>query len=169
MRPCSDTSGKPRGSRYSLAPRWSAEAYVVEDWAAVSQAISQRMTELGINQRELIERSQVSKATVGELYHNSAQRRRSARTLEALSMALEWHPQHLIAVVKGQRVPDVGEPVSRSDDDIPGRLAAIEYRLAQIVTKLSAIDELNDRLEEINANVEEVIRFADSNRKTVRG
>ena len=142
---------------------------MVEDWAAVSQAISQRMTELGINQRELIERSRVSKATVGELYHNSAQRRRSARTLEALSMALEWHPQYLIAVLKGQRVPDVGEPVSRSDDDIPGRLTAIEYRLAQIATKLSAIDALNDRLEEINANVEEAIRFADSNRKRVRG
>jgi transcriptional regulator with XRE-family HTH domain len=142
---------------------------VVEDWAAVSQAISQRMTELGINQRELIGRSRVSKATVGELYHNSAQRRRSARTLEALSRALEWHPQHLIAVLKGQRVPDVGEPVSRSDDDIPGRLTAIEYRLAQIATKLSAIDELNARLEEINANVEEAIRFAGSNRKGVRG
>ena len=142
---------------------------MAEDWAAVSQAISQRMTELGINQRELIERSKVSKATVGELYHNSAQRRRSARTLEALSMALDWHPQHLLAVLKDQRVPDVGEPVSRSDDDIPGRLAAIEYRLAQIATKLNAIDALNDRLEEINANVEEAIRFADSNRKKVRG
>lgn len=155
--------------RYPLAPGWSAEEYVVEDWAAVAQAISRRMTELGINQRELIERSRVSKATVGELYHNSAQRRRSARTLEALSMALEWHPQHLIAVLKGQRAPDIGEPVSRSDDDVPGRLAAIEYRLAQIATKLSAIDELSDRLDEINANVEAVIRFVDSNRKKVRG
>jgi hypothetical protein len=85
--------------------------------------------------------------------------------LEALSMALEWHPQHLVAVLKGQRAPDIGEPVSRSDDDVPGRLAAIEYRLAQIVTKLSAIDELSDRLEEINANVEAMIRFVDSNRK----
>jgi transcriptional regulator with XRE-family HTH domain len=155
--------------RYSLAPGWSAEEYVMEDWAAVAQAISQRMTELGLNQRELIERSQVSKATVGELYHNSAQRRRSTRTLEALSMALEWHPQHLVAVLKGQRAPDIGEPLSRSDDDIPGRLAAIEYRLAQIVTKLGAIDELSDRVEEINANVEAAIRFVDSNRKRVRG
>ncbi len=141
---------------------------MVEDWAAVAQALSRRMTELGIYQRELIERSQVSKATVGELYHNSAQRRRSARTLEALSMALEWHPQHLVAVLKGQRVPDVGEPVSRSDDDVPGRLAAIEYRLAQIATKLSVIDELSDRLEEINTNVEAMIRVIDSNQKRVR-
>lgn len=140
-----------------------------EDWAAVAQAISQRMTELGINQAELIERSQVSKATVGELYHNSAQRRRSARTLEALSVALGWHPQHLVAVLKGQRVPDIGEPVSRSDDDVPGRLAAIEYRLAQIEARLGAIDELSDRLEEINANVEAVMRFVDSDQKGVRG
>ncbi len=142
---------------------------MVEDWAAVAQAISRRMTELGINQRELIERSQVSKATVGELCHNSAQRRRSARTLEALSMALEWHPQHLVAVLRDQRVPGIGEPVSRSDDDVPGRLAAIEYRLAQIETQLGAIDGLTDRLEEINANVEAVVRFVDSNRKNVRG
>jgi transcriptional regulator with XRE-family HTH domain len=142
---------------------------VVEDWAAVAQAISRRMTELGINQRELIERSQVSKATVGELYHNSAQRRRSIRTLEALAMALEWHPQHLIAVLKGQRLPNIGEPVSRSDDDVPGRLAAIEYRLAQIETQLGAIDELSDRLEEMNTNVEAMIRIVDSNRKIVRG
>jgi transcriptional regulator with XRE-family HTH domain len=152
-----------------LPPERSAEEYVSEDWAAVAQAISQRMTELGINQAELIERSRVSKATVGELYHNSAQRRRSARTLEALSMALGWHPQHLVAVLKGQRVPDIGEPVSRSDDDILGRLSAIEYRLAQIEARLGFIDELSDRLEEINSNVEAVIRFVDSNQKGVRG
>lgn len=145
------------------------EEYVVEDWAAVGRAISRRVTELGISQRELIERSRVSKATVGELYHNSAQRRRSARTLEALSMALEWHPRHLVAVLKGQRVPGLGEPVSRSDDDVPGILAAIEYRLAQIETQLGAIDELSDRLEEINANVEAVIRFVGSDRKRVGG
>ncbi|MGB6164997.1 MAG: transcriptional regulator [Pseudonocardiaceae bacterium] len=140
-----------------------------EDWAAVARAISQRVAELGINQAELIERSRVSKATVGELYHNSAQRRRSARTLEALSMALGWHPQHLAAVLKGQRVPDIGEPVSRSDDDIPGRLAAIEYRLARIEARFGAIDELSDRLKEINASIEAVVRLVDSNRKGGRG
>jgi len=142
---------------------------VVEDWAAVARAISGRMMELGLNQRELIERSRVSKATVGELYRNSAQRRRSARTLEALATALEWHPRHLIAILRNQRVPDLGEPVSRSDDDIPGRLAAIEYRLARMETQLGAMGELSDRLDEINANVGAVIRFVESNRKKVRG
>jgi hypothetical protein len=80
-----------------------------------------------------------------------------------------WHPQHLGAVLKGQRVPDIGEPISRSDDDIPGRLSAIEYRLAQIEARLGFIDELNDRLGEISANVEAVMRFVDSNQKGVRG
>jgi transcriptional regulator with XRE-family HTH domain len=159
----------PMSPRYSSAPRWSAAEYVVEDWAGVARASNQRMTELGINQRELIERSQVSKATVGELCQNSAQRRRSARTLEALSTALEWHPRHLSAVLKGQRVPDVGEPVSRSGDDVPGRLAAIEYRLAQIETQLGTIDQLRDQLNEINTNIEAVIRFVDSNQKRVKG
>ena len=140
-----------------------------EDWAAVAQAISQRVAELGINQAELIERSQVSKATVGELYHNSAQRRRSARTLEALSMALRWHPQHLVAVLKGQRVPEIDEPVSRSEADIPGRLAAIEHRLARIETRLAAVDELSDQLKEINTNIEAVARLVNSNRKKGRG
>jgi transcriptional regulator with XRE-family HTH domain len=126
------------------------------------------MSELGINQRELIERSRVSKATVGELYRNSAQRRRSARTLEALATALEWHPRHLIAVLKGQRVPDLGEPVSRSDDDVVGRLAAIEYRLAQIETQLGAIGELSDRLDEIKTNVEAMVRLVGSNQRRVR-
>ena len=142
---------------------------MAQDWAAVAQAISQRMTELGINQAELIERSRVSKATVGELYHNSAQRRRSARTLEALSMALDWHPQHLIAVLKGQRAPNIGEPVSRSDDDVPGRLAAIEYRLAQIETRLGDIGELSDRIDEVKTNIEAVMRLVDSSQKIVRG
>ena len=46
------------------APRRSAEGYVSEDWAAVARAINQRMAELDLSQRELIARSQVSKATV---------------------------------------------------------------------------------------------------------
>jgi uncharacterized coiled-coil protein SlyX len=59
--------------------------------------------------------------------------------------------------------------VSRSDDDIPGRLAAIEYRLAQIETQLGAIGELSDRLDEVKTTIEKVIRLADASGKTVRG
>lgn len=140
---------------------------MTEDWAAVARAINQRMTELGLTQRELIERSQVSKATVGELQRNSAQRRRSARTLEALSIALKWNPDHLLAVLSGRRTPALGEPMAKSDDDIPGRLAAIEYRLDQLTQQLGTIGELTDQLENINANIESVIQIVSPSRKSV--
>ncbi|MFI9383879.1 helix-turn-helix domain-containing protein [Kutzneria sp. NPDC052558] len=113
---------------------------MTEDWAAVARAINQRSTELGLSQRELIKRSHVSKAIVSEIQNNTVQRRRSARTLEALSLALDWHPGHLAAVLAGRRPPELGEPAVRSDDDVPARLAAIEYRLAEITQRL---DDLN--------------------------
>lgn len=139
----------------------------MDDWEAVSQAINRRMDELGLNQRELIERSQVSRATVGEIRRNEAQRRRSARTLEALSIALDWHPQHLSAVMQGRRAPQLGEPVARSDEDVPGRLATIEYMLQQIAKKLEGIDALAERVEEINAKINSVIDTAAANHERV--
>ena len=72
------------------ALRRSAEEYVPEDWTAVSTAVKGRVRELGLTQRELAQRSNVSLAIVREIQRNTAQRRRSARTLEALSVALGW-------------------------------------------------------------------------------
>lgn len=104
---------------------------MADDWAAVARAINERAAELGLRQRDLIERSRLSKAVVGEIARNAAPRRRSARTLEALSTALDWHPQHLSAVLAGREPPAVGEPVYRSGD-VPARLAAIERELRDI-------------------------------------
>ena len=59
-----------------------------EDWAAVAAAIDARVRELGWRQRELSERAKVSHAIVREIQHHVVERRRSARTLEALSTAL---------------------------------------------------------------------------------
>ncbi|WP_216213782.1 transcriptional regulator [Amycolatopsis aidingensis] len=126
---------------------------MTEDWAAVASAINQRMAQLGVSQREVIMRSQLSKAVVREIQHNVVQRRRSDRTLEALSVALDWHPGHLAAVLAQRRPPEVGEPVVRPDDDVPGRLAVIEHQLRQINDRLARIDAFGDRLNEINANV----------------
>jgi DNA-binding Xre family transcriptional regulator len=101
------------------ALRRSAEGYVTEDWAAVARAINQRMAELSLSQRELTQRSHVSKATVREIQHDTVRRRRSSRTLEALSLALDWHPGHLSAVLSGRRPPRAGDPVFRAEDDVP--------------------------------------------------
>jgi hypothetical protein len=129
---------------------------VSEDWSAVAQAINNRMTELGISQRELVERSQLSKAIVREVQHNVVQRRRSARTLEALSIALDWHPGHLVAVLDRRTPPKVGEPHVKSDDDVAGRLTVIEHQLRELNDKVSGIVEISRQLDEINAAVEEV-------------
>ena len=57
-----------------------------EDWAAVAWVISDRVRELGWPQRELAERSHVSVAVVREIQRHTVERRRSRRTLEALSI-----------------------------------------------------------------------------------
>jgi hypothetical protein len=125
------------------ALRRSAEEQVTDDWAAVARAINERAAELGLRQRDLIERSRLSKAVVGELSRNAASRRRSARTLEALSTALDWHPQHLSAVLAGREPPSVDEPVYRPDD-VPARLAAIERQLRDIASQLDEWRSVDD-------------------------
>ncbi|MCO1577695.1 XRE family transcriptional regulator [Crossiella sp. SN42] len=108
-----------------------------EDWAAVAKAIDERIEQLGVLQRAVAERAHVSQAIIRELQYNTVQRRRSARTLEALSAALEWDPQHLSRVLHGGKLPPTAE------QQVSDRLSAIEDRLSEIV----------DRLDEINANL----------------
>jgi len=116
---------------------------VADDWAAVAHAINERMAELGLRQRQLIERSRVSKAVVSELMRNVALRRRSARTLEALSSALDWHPDHLAAVLANAEPPALNDPVHRPDD-VPARLTAIERQLRDITARLNDLHSTGD-------------------------
>lgn len=110
-----------------------------ENWAAVANAISERLTELGMRQRELADRSGVSQAIVREIQRNTVQRRRSDRTLEALSTALQWHPQHLLALLHNRKPPAVGEPREDMTDPVTARLAVIEDRLTVITEELAAL------------------------------
>lgn len=113
-----------------------------QDWAAVARAIDTRLAELNWRQRELAERAQVSVAIVRELHRNTTQRRRSARTLEALSLALGWHPEHLDAVLRGHTPPERGQPATSPVDPVTARLTSIDRRLAAIERRL---DELAAR------------------------
>ncbi|GGP42062.1 helix-turn-helix domain-containing protein [Saccharothrix coeruleofusca] len=125
---------------------------MAEDWAAVARAINARVEELGLRQRELAERSHVSQAIVREIQHHVVERRRSARTLEALSLALNWHPEHLTAVLHGRQPPAVGDPVTSPEEDVPSRLANIERQLRAITYRL---DEMNANLNKVVARVDE--------------
>jgi transcriptional regulator with XRE-family HTH domain len=127
---------------------------VTEDWVAVANAIKERVNELGWRQRELAQRSHVSQAIVRELQHHTVERRRSARTLEALSTALGWHPQHLTAVLRGRTPPELGDPVSDNDRTVSSRLDAIDERLS----------EITDLLHEMNTNLAAVVSHGHTGR-----
>lgn len=82
---------------------------------------------------------QMARATV--------ERRRSARTLEALSVALGWHPQHLAAVLRGRTPSELGDPISDNGRTVSSRLDTIDERLS----------EITDLLHEMNTNLATVI------------
>ncbi len=127
---------------------------MTEDWVAVANAIKERVNELGWRQRELAQRSHVSQAIVRELQHHTVERRRSARTLEALSVALGWHPQHITAVLRGRTPPELGDPVSDNGTTVSSRLDAIDERLS----------EITDLLHEMNTNLATVISHGHTDR-----
>lgn len=125
-----------------------------EDWAAVAKAINERVVELGWRQRELAERSHVSQAIVRELQHHTVERRRSARTLEALSSTLGWHPQHLDAVLYGRRPPPSDQPTVDGPESLWSRIEGIDER----------VKEINKRLDDIQSDLATVIEYVRSNR-----
>jgi DNA-binding XRE family transcriptional regulator len=133
------------------AARRSAEEWVTDDWVAVATAIKERRAELGLTQTALGELAQVSKQTIGDLENARVRSRRSPRTLEAVSVALEWHQGHLAAVRVGLSPPRVGEPVPRSDDDITGHISVVEHYLRKL---LDRVDNIDDRLDKISASVD---------------
>ncbi|GLW92325.1 helix-turn-helix domain-containing protein [Actinokineospora globicatena] len=109
-----------------------------EDWAAVAGVIAVRLRELGWRQRELAERSQVSQAIIRELQYHTVERRRSARTLEALSIALELHPDHLNAVLNGQTPLSVGAPATE-EERMRAQLNVLELRLDEVLSRLADV------------------------------
>jgi hypothetical protein len=120
---------------------------VSEDWAAVAAAIDARVRELGWRQRELSERAHVSHAIVREIQHHVVERRRSTRTLEALSTALGWPPSHLHSILHGQPSTQASTPMAVEDahtlrlrlEKLEGRLSAIESRLDGIHADLRTV------------------------------
>ncbi len=103
----------------------------LEDWAAVAWVISDRVRELGWPQRELAERSHVSVAVVREIQRHTVERRRSRRTLEALSVALGWEPGRLDQVLKG-RAEQAGRGTAADNGAPRSRLDLLEQRLDEI-------------------------------------
>lgn len=124
-----------------------------EDWDAVARAIDARLDELGIQQLELHRRSRVATSTIRELRYNTTLRRRSARTLEALSNGLEWDSDHLARVLTGdavdvasstdlQRVRESLDSLHLRLDDVSRRVDAGDRVLHELVTKVDDLHRL---------------------------
>lgn len=129
---------------------------MAEDWASVAKAINERVHELGWRQRDLIERSHVSPAIVREIQRNTVERRRSTRTLESLSITLGWHPQHLDAVLHGQRPPSTDQVGPSSEAALLARLDEFEQHM------VGRFDELEARLDALKSDLTKVTRHARS-------
>jgi hypothetical protein len=113
------------------------------DWDAVAAAIQGRMTDLDMTQTELAKRADVALMTVRELQHNLRPRKRSPRTMSAVSEALGWPAGYLAEVLTGGEPadPDAGDPVLAELDVIKEQLTTITRRLDVIEQRQAADDE----------------------------
>jgi hypothetical protein len=71
-----------------------------EDWAAVGQAIRERMRERGISPTRLAEETGLSPTTIRHI--GDPTKRRTKSTLVALSAVLDWRHDHLTNILHGE-------------------------------------------------------------------
>lgn len=103
----------------------------MDDWVAVAAAMSERMHQLRLTQREVAERSGVSVATLRQIQNGYGSRTRRARTLAGISVALGWPADYLANVLTGAAPPPPSEPTDSQD---------------RVLTKL---EEIHDELREL--------------------
>lgn len=99
-----------------------------QDWDAVAEAITARMAELGMRQRDLADAADVGLSTVQELQNNWKPRRRNRKTLAAISEALGWPSGQIEAIARG-RPEEIRPSVEEQLAEIRSRLDALERRL----------------------------------------
>lgn len=98
-------------------------------WDAVARALRERMNELGKTQRQLADEADVSPTTIKELAGNWTARRRTRKTLAAISTALDWPSGKLIAIATGE--VDVAQTVEEQLADLRSRVDALERNTCQ--------------------------------------
>lgn len=109
-----------------------------EDWDAVGKAITGRLAELQMTQLDLAAASGVSPATIREIQYNKLARRRSPRTLEALSEALSWPSGYLGQVLSGV----VAEPhPDEATDRVLRELTAVHDELRSLRDRVVKLEK----------------------------
>lgn len=87
------------------------------DWNAVAEAINARLAELDMTQAELASKSTVSPATLRQIQHGVA-KKRSPRTLAAISEALGWPSRHLQDVASDSASPSEQDRVNKIEAEV---------------------------------------------------
>ena len=116
----------------------SAEVADLAHWADVAKVVNDRMTERGITQRELAERSGVSVATLRKIQGGGDQQRTRA-TLANVSRALGFPDEYLWRVSQGDTPstgPDDGLSAVRAElADLARRVGALESHMTATVDR----------------------------------
>lgn len=110
---------------------------MAEDWTAVARAISDRLAELRATQMEVAARARISLTTLRELQHNINPRRRRPQTLAAVSEALDWPPDYLAKVLRGE---DAQPHADEKHDPVLNSLASIERELGDLRERVNRIE-----------------------------
>lgn len=116
---------------------------MARDWDAVAEAMRARITELDITQAELVQRSRLAPMTIRELLFNTAPRRRSDRTLAAVSVALGWPEGHLRAIAEGREAADVASDPAASGQ-VLAELADLKESVQAVNARLDALEQQAD-------------------------
>lgn len=106
---------------------------MAKNWAGVARAINARMDELKLTQQDVASRAGVAIQTVRELQHNLVERKRTPRTLEVVSEALELPRNYLSAVLNG-RDP---ESARTSGDEV---IADLYAKIADVTERLEVLE-----------------------------
>jgi transcriptional regulator with XRE-family HTH domain len=114
----------------------TVEAAVGDNWAAVAEAIRNRIAELGITQKELVAQSGVSESTIRQLQNNYGPRRRNRHTLEDISKGLRWPGDHLSRVLDEA---GTGSP-SETADSLPAEVAELRRRVADLTSRVETLE-----------------------------
>jgi transcriptional regulator with XRE-family HTH domain len=122
---------------------------VPSNWAAVGDAITAQLNEIGMQQKDLAAKSRVSVATIREIQAGKA-RRRGPRVLEDISKALGWPADYLPNLLQGKTQDQDQKAASET------AVRTVESDPSAFLIKLATI------LEQRIGNVVDVIYNADS-------
>jgi transcriptional regulator with XRE-family HTH domain len=116
---------------------------VPASWTAVGNAITERLAELAMQQKDLATKSGVSVAAIREIQRGT-ERRRHPRVLREISEALGWPANRLEDVLHGRQAdeqPRKAEALTSESAAFLAKLAfVLEHRLGQVVEVIYTSD-----------------------------